>query len=293
MKKEQHNRGGNRKNRGRDFDGESKPYEKRSRTKSVPDFSTNKKIKKQDVKPEVSPDKIRLNKYIANAGVCSRRDADELIKKGEITVNGKVVTELGYSVMLKDDVRYKDKRLNPEVKVYILLNKPKDYVTTVEDKHAKRTVMDLVQDACDQRIYPVGRLDKQTTGLLLLTNDGDLAKKLTHPKYNIRKIYHVYTDKPVFASHVDQLASGITLDDGPIHADAVSFVDKDDKTQIGVEIHSGRNRIVRRMFEHLGYKVMKLDRVYFSGLTKKNIPRGKWRFLTDKEVTQLKAGLLK
>ncbi len=260
---------------------------------STPDFSRKKLVKKDIPEQKTVSDKMRLNKYISNSGVCSRRDADNLIKKGEITVNGKVVTELGTTVSFKDDVRYKDQRLNPEEKVYVLLNKPKDYVTTVEDKHAKRTVMDLVDDACDQRIYPVGRLDKQTTGLLLLTNDGELTKQLTHPKYRAKKIYHVFTDKPVFASHLDQLAQGITLEDGPIHADAISYVEKEDKTQIGIEIHSGRNRIVRRMFEYLGYKVVKLDRVYFAGLTKKNVPRGKWRYLSAKEVTRLKAGMLK
>ncbi|MBS2211082.1 rRNA pseudouridine synthase [Carboxylicivirga mesophila] len=258
------------------------------------DASRRKPFVKKEAKPvEVVSETMRLNKYIANAGVCSRRDADKLIEKGEITVNGKVVTQLGTSVGRKDDIRYQGQRLNPEEKVYVLLNKPKGYVTTVEDKHAKQTVMDLVEDACEQRIYPVGRLDKQTTGLLLLTNDGELTKMLTHPKYNAKKIYHVFTDKPVFASHLEQLASGITLEDGPIHADAISYAEKDDKTQVGIEIHSGRNRIVRRMFEHLGYKVMKLDRVYFAGLTKKGVPRGKWRYLTDKEVTRLKAGMLK
>jgi len=265
------------------------------RKNAIPDFSRHKSLKKNVDKATENDQesKIRLNKYIANAGVCSRRDADKLIENGEITVNGKVITQLGTAVTLNDDVRYNNERLNPEEKVYVLLNKPKGYVTTVEDKHAKQTVMDLVEDACDQRIYPVGRLDKQTTGLLLLTNDGELTKKLTHPKYNVKKIYHVFTDKPVFASHIDQLASGITLDDGPIHADAISFVEKEDKTQVGIEIHSGRNRIVRRMFEHFDYKVMKLDRVYFAGLTKQGIPRGKWRYLSDKEVTRLKAGMLK
>ncbi|MBK3519130.1 pseudouridine synthase [Carboxylicivirga marina] len=276
-------------------DDEAKSFKKKGIEEKAPNLSRRKTIKKDDgdKNEPVVKDKMRLNKYIANAGVCSRRDADKLIEKGEITVNGKVVKELGVSVGLSDDVRYQGKRLNPEEKVYVLLNKPKDYVTTVEDKHAKRTVMDLVEDACEQRIYPVGRLDKQTTGLLMLTNDGELTKMLTHPKYNAKKIYHVFTDKPVFANHIDQLAQGITLEDGPIHADAISFVEKDDKTQVGIEIHSGRNRIVRRMFEHLGYKVMKLDRVYFAGLTKKGVPRGKWRYLSDKEVTRLKAGMLK
>jgi len=294
MKKEINKRGN-----GKRFDnddskrGDRKDFNKKPQGEKVPDLSRKKTFKKEDKQTNITSDKVRLNRYVANAGVCSRRDADVLIAKGEITVNGKVVTQMGITVGLKDDVRYNGNRLNPEEKVYVLLNKPKDYVTTVEDKHAKRTVMDLVTDACEQRIYPVGRLDKQTTGLLLLTNDGELTKTLTHPKYNAKKIYHVYTDKPVFANHIDQLASGITLEDGPIHADAVSFVEKEDKTQVGIEIHSGRNRIVRRMFEHFGYRVMKLDRVYFAGLTKQGVPRGKWRFLTDKEVTRLKAGLLK
>ncbi len=259
----------------------------------VPDFSRKPKFKKEKEENVVVSDKMRLNRFVANAGVCSRRDADALIAKGEITVNGKVVTQMGVSVTMSDDVRHNGKKLNAETKIYVLLNKPKDYVTTVEDKHAKRTVMDLVADASTERIYPVGRLDKQTTGLLLITNDGDLTKVLTHPKHQAKKIYHVFLDKPVFSSHIDQLAQGITLEDGPVHADAVSFVEKEDKTQVGIEIHSGRNRIVRRMFEHLGYKVMKLDRVYFAGLTKQGIPRGKWRYLSQKEITRLKAGFVK
>jgi len=289
----------NKRGSGKRFDGdnakprERKDFNRKPQADKTPDFTKKKTFKKDTNETKGASDNVRLNRYVANAGVCSRRDADVLIAKGEITVNGKVVTQMGTTVSLKDDVRYNGNRLNPEEKVYVLLNKPKDYVTTVEDKHAKKTVMDLVADACEQRIYPVGRLDKQTTGLLLLTNDGELTKTLTHPKYNAKKIYHVYADKPVFANHVDQLASGITLEDGPIHADAASFVDKDDKSQVGIEIHSGRNRIVRRMFEYFGYKVMKLDRVYFAGLTKQGVPRGKWRFLTDKEVTRLKAGLLK
>nr|WP_321452971.1 pseudouridine synthase [uncultured Carboxylicivirga sp.] len=272
--------------------GERRQAPRRVIKKKPSDFSAQPP-KYNEVDKSVTKDKIRLNRFVANAGVCSRREADKLIADGEITVNGKVVTEMGVSVSMKDDVRYQGRKLNAEEKVYVLLNKPKDYVTTVEDRHAKQTVMDLVRDASPNRIYPVGRLDRMTTGLLLLTNDGDLTKTLTHPKYNVKKIYHVFLDKPVFANHIDQLAKGITLDDGPIHADAISYADKDDKTQVGVEIHSGRNRIVRRMFEHLGYKVVKLDRVYFAGLTKQNIPRGKWRYLSAKEVTRLKAGMLR
>jgi 23S rRNA pseudouridine2605 synthase len=294
MKRERNNDGRRRPEGERHSERKQKPFRRKEAEGERPDFSRRKPALKKEEKPVVvASDKIRLNRYIANAGICSRRDADKLIEKGEITVNGEVVTQMGMLVGLKDDVRYQGNRLNPEEKVYVLLNKPKGYVTTMEDKHAKQTVMDLVEDACEQRIYPVGRLDKQTTGLLLLTNDGELTKMLTHPKYNAKKIYHVFTDKPVFASHLEQMAAGITLEDGPIHADAISYVEKDDKTQVGIEIHSGRNRIVRRMFEHLGYKVMKLDRVYFAGLTKKGIPRGKWRYLSDKEVIRLKAGMLK
>jgi len=236
---------------------------------------------------------LRLNKFIANAGVCSRREADELIKKGKITVNGKVVTEMGTIVSMNDDVRYNEKKLNAEKKVYLLLNKPKDYVTTVSDPHAKHTVMELIRGACDERIYPVGRLDRNTTGVLLFTNDGDLAKKLTHPKHNVKKIYHVFLDKQITKEHIKEISDGIKLDDGMIAADAVSYADKTDKKQAGIEIHSGRNRIVRRIFEHLGYKVVKLDRVYFAGLTKKGISRGKWRILNTREISRLKAGFWK
>jgi 23S rRNA pseudouridine2605 synthase len=235
-------------------------------------------------------DPIRLNKYIAGSGVCSRREADELIQKGYITVNGKRVTELGVKVSLSDDIRYKNKKLSSEKKVYILLNKPKDYVTTVEDPHAERTVIDLIGDACSERVYPVGRLDKSTTGLLLLTNDGDLAGKLTHPKYNRKKIYHVFLDRVVSKNDLFKLTEGIDLEGEIVSADAVSYADSDDKTQLGIELHSGQNRVVRRLFEKLGYRVNKLDRVYYAGLTKKNLPRGKWRFLTEKEVGMLKRG---
>lgn len=234
---------------------------------------------------------IRINKFIANAGICSRREADKLIEEGLISVNGKVITEFGILVEQNDEVTYKGKRLTSELLVYVLLNKPKNVVTTLKDPHAKLTVMDIVHDACDERIYPVGRLDKLTTGVLLLTNDGDLSKKLTHPKYNVKKIYHVFLDKPVQKNHLAEIEKGITLEDGLIKADAISYVE-DRKTEIGIEIHSGRNRIVRRIFEHLGYKVEKLDRVYFAGLTKKSLPRGRWRYLSEKEVKLLKAGML-
>jgi len=234
---------------------------------------------------------IRLNRYISNAGVCSRRDADKLILSGEVVVNGNVVKELGTQVSLKDDVRYKGKRLNPERKVYVLLNKPKDTVTTLSDPEGRKTVINLVESACEERIYPVGRLDRQTTGLLLLTNDGDLSKKLTHPSSKTKKIYHVVTEQPVNQEHLKQIAKGVKLEDGIAKADEISYVDNDPR-QVGIEIHSGKNRVVRRLFEHFGYKIEKLDRVYFAGLTKKNISRGKWRFLTEKEVTFLKAGIL-
>jgi 23S rRNA pseudouridine2605 synthase len=234
---------------------------------------------------------IRLNRFIANSGVCSRRDADEHIENGLVTVNGKLVTDLGTKVTYDDDVRYKNKRLSAEKKVYILLNKPKDYVTTVEDPHAEHTVLDLIADGCTERVYPVGRLDKATTGVLLLTNDGDLAGKLTHPKYKRKKIYHVFLDNPVTKNDLFKLTEGVELDGKLVVADAVSYADPDDKSQIGIELHSGQNRVIRRMFETLGYRVKKLDRVYFAGLTKKNVQRGKWRFLTDKEVSMLKRGI--
>jgi 23S rRNA pseudouridine2605 synthase len=234
---------------------------------------------------------IRLNRYIAGSGVCSRRDADEIIKKGWITVNGKQVTDLGTKVTTSDDIRYKNKKLTAEKKVYILLNKPKDYVTTVEDPHADHTVIDLIGNACSERVYPVGRLDKSTTGVLLLTNDGDLAGRLTHPKYNRKKIYHVFLDRVVSKNDLFKLTEGVDLEGEIVSADAVSYTDPEDRSQLGIELHSGQNRVVRRLFEKLGYKVKKLDRVYFAGLTKKNLQRGKWRFLTEKEVSMLKRGI--
>ncbi len=246
------------------------------------------KLSKKPVEKETKG--IRLNRYIANAGICSRREADNLIKKGEVTVNGKVVTEMGTIVNLYDVVYYNNQKLNAEKKIYLLLNKPKDVVTTMSDPHAKHTVMDIIKGACDERIYPVGRLDRNTTGVLLFTNDGDLAKKLTHPKHLTKKIYHAFLDKPLTKEHILKIGEGVELDDGKVAADAISYVEKDDRTQIGVEIHSGKNHIVRRIFEHLGYKVVKLDRVFFAGLTKKRIPRGKWRMLTPKEISILKAG---
>jgi len=233
-------------------------------------------------------EEIRLNKYIANSGVCSRREADKLIADGEITVNGKVVTELGAKVSKRDEVLYKGKPLDVEKKVYLLLNKPRGFVTTLDDPHAEHTVMELVEHACTERIYPVGRLDKETSGVLLFTNDGELAKKLTHPSYEKKKIYHVFLNVDFSDEHLEQMQKGFELEDGFIKADSISFVDPADRTQVGIEIHSGRNRIVRRIFAHFGYKVARLDRVYFAGLTKKNLPRGKWRFLSPKEINYLK-----
>ncbi len=241
--------------------------------------------------PPIDPTQpIRLNKFLANAGICSRREADEFIQAGEVLVNGEVVTELGSKITPSDIVTFRGKEVGLENKVYVLLNKPKDCVTTSDDPQGRLTVMDIVQNACSERIYPVGRLDRNTTGVLLLTNDGDLASKLTHPKFVKKKIYHVWTDKDVTEEDMQRIADGIELDDGSIHADAVSYATETDRNQIGIEIHSGRNRIVRRIFEALGYHVVKLDRVYFAGLTKKNLPRGRWRYLTQAEVNMLMMG---
>lgn len=233
---------------------------------------------------------VRLNKYLSNAGICSRREADNYIEAGLITVNGTVVTELGTKVTPNDDIRFNNERVNPERKVYVLLNKPKDCVTTVDDPQERKTVLDCLKGIGKERIYPVGRLDRNTTGVLLLTNDGDMAAKLTHPKFMKKKVYHVTCDKNVAMSDMDLLVNGIELEDGPVYADEVSYVNEADRSQIGIEIHSGKNRIVRRMLEHLGYRVNKLDRVLFAGLTKKNLRRGDWRYLTDKEVNMLRMG---
>ena len=233
---------------------------------------------------------IRLNKFLANAGVCSRREADEFITAGVVSVNGEVVTELGTKIKRADEVKFHDQVVSIERKIYVLLNKPKDTVTTSDDPQARRTVMDLVKGACDERIYPVGRLDRNTTGVLLLTNDGDLASKLTHPKFLKKKIYHVHLDKNLTKADLEQIAAGIQLDDGEVHADAISYTDDFKKDDVGIEIHSGKNRIVRRIFESLGYKVVKLDRVFFAGLTKKGLRRGEWRYLTEQEVNFLRMG---
>ncbi len=235
-------------------------------------------------------DELRLNRYLANAGICSRREADEYIKTGLVTVNGVVVTEMGIRVKVGDDVRFNGSRLNPEKKVYIVMNKPKDCITTLNDPQKRKTVFDLLGAAGPERVYPVGRLDRSTTGVLLLTNDGELTKQLTHPKYKKKKIYHVYLNKQISKEEMQKLIDGVELDDGLITVDAINYSNTENKKQIGVEIHSGRNRIVRRMFEHIGFRVEKLDRVYFAGLTKKNLTRGKWRYLSEKEINMLKAG---
>ncbi len=239
----------------------------------------------------VDPTKpVRLNKFLANAGICSRREADEYIRAGVITVNGEIVTELGSKVLPSDKVMFHNQPVQSERKVYLLLNKPKDCVTTSEDKHAKMTVLDLVRNACSERIYPVGRLDRNTTGVLLLTNDGDLASKLMHPKYEKKKIYQVTLDRALSEDDFKTILSGVELEDGLMAADALEYLPEGKSKQVGIEIHSGRNRIVRRLFDKLGYRVVRLDRVYFAGLTKKNLPRGKYRFLSEREVNMLKAG---
>ena len=270
------------------------PYKKGPRQHSA-DYDPNAKysMKKRIEYKEINYDPnepLRLNKFLANAGICSRREADEFIQAGVVTVNGEVVTELGTKILRTDVVKFHDQPVSIEKKVYVLLNKPKDYVTTSDDPQQRKTVMDLVKNACTERIYPVGRLDRNTTGVLLLTNDGDLASKLTHPKYLKKKIYHVYLDKNVTAHDLAQIAEGIQLEDGEIKADDVQYAHPTDKKQVGIEIHSGKNRIVRRIFESLGYRVQKLDRVQFAGLTKKNLKRGDWRYLTEEEVDRLRMG---
>ena len=267
-------------------------YQQRQRT---PGYDPNAKYsmkKRIEYKEEnYDPNEpLRLNKFLANAGICSRREADEFIQAGVVSVNGEVVTELGTKIKRTDEIKFHDQPVTLEKKVYVLLNKPKDCVTTSDDPQQRKTVMDLVKNVCPERIYPVGRLDRNTTGVLLLTNDGDLASKLTHPKFLKKKVYHVFLDKNVTAHDMQQIAEGIELEDGEIHADAIEYASDTDKSQVGIEIHSGKNRIVRRIFEHLGYRVVKLDRVQFAGLTKKNLRRGDWRFLTEKEVEMLRMG---
>ena len=277
------------------FQGGQQPRNARPKRQRTGNYNPNAKysMKKQIEYKDILTDPnepIRLNKFLANAGICSRREADEFITAGVVSVNGEVVTELGTKIKRTDEVKFHDETVSVERKVYVLLNKPKDCVTTSDDPQERKTVMHCVKDACKERIYPVGRLDRNTTGVLLLTNDGDMASKLTHPKYLKKKIYHVHCDKNVTKADLEQIASGITLDDGEIRADAVSYASETDKKQVGIEIHSGKNRIVRRIFESLGYKVMKLDRVYFAGLTKKGLKRGDWRFLTEMEVNMLRMG---
>ena len=249
--------------------------------------STPSTKRKAPPKTNTNPDEIRLNKYIANAGVCSRREADTYIAAGNVTVNGKAVTEMGYRVKRTDDVRFDGRRLNPEKKEYILLNKPKGFITTTNDEKGRRTVMELISSSSNNRLFPVGRLDRNTTGLLLFTNDGDMTKKLTHPKFGVRKIYHVVLDKNVTLADLRKIQEGLELQDGAVEVDEVAYIQGTTKKEVGIEIHSGRNRIVRRIFESLGYTVIKLDRVIFAGLTKKDLPRGHWRNLTEQEVINL------
>lgn len=269
--------------------GEGKPFAKSAGGRKPFHKSEDKPKSYPKYNPNRATDEIRLNRYVAQSGLCSRREADEFISAGLVSVNGVIVTELGTKVKSTDIVKFNDERLQGEQNVYLVLNKPKGYVTTLEDDHADKTVMELVKNACKERIYPVGRLDKNSLGLLLFTNDGDITRQLTHPSLKKKKIYEVTLDKAVTRADFEQLAEGVTLEDGEAFFDEISYL-KDDKKSVGVEIHSGRNRIVRRMFEHLGYKVTKLDRVYYAGLTKKNLKRGAWRFLTSDEVARLKSG---
>lgn len=266
---------------------DNKPKEVKLRDKrKYIDFKI--KVKKGDPLPSFNDEAIRLNKYLSNAGVCSRREADVLIQTGVITVNGKIVTELGFKIAPTDVIQCNGETINAEKKRYVLLNKPKGFITTMDDPQGRKTVMTLVRNACRERIYPVGRLDRETTGLLLFTNDGDLAKKLTHPRYQARKIYHVELNKPVKAEDLEKLLRGVDLEDGKSKADKASYVDGGNSREVGIEIHSGKNRIVRRMFESLGYVVVKLDRVVFAGLTKKDLPRGMFRHLSEDEVSFLR-----
>ncbi len=274
--------------------GHGKVTSKVSGTKgSARKIAKNKKQAGDLPKIKHDDELIRLNKYIASTGLCSRREADELIQAGLISVNDKLVTEVGTKVKPADIIKYNGERLKEEKKVYILMNKPKDYIATLEDPHANKTVIDLIKGACRERVYPVGRLDRNTTGVLLLTNDGELTKRLTHPKFEKMKVYHVELNKNLKPADMEKIATGIMLEDGFIKADAINYVNPNDKKQIGIEIHSGRNRIVRRIFEHLGYEIRKLDRVYFAGLTKKGLSRGEWRYLTEKEINMLKMNAFK
>jgi 23S rRNA pseudouridine2605 synthase len=271
--------------------GRGKPHDSsKGKFKTTKRFTkpTNEIQKKPTRIKDEALEGIRLNKYISNSGICSRREADVFIKAGSASVNGKLVTEMGYKVMPNDEVRFDGALINPEQKRYVLLNKPKNFITTMDDDRGRKTVMDLVSKASKERIYPVGRLDRNTTGLLLFTNDGELAKKLTHPKHNIQKIYHASLDKKLSMADLHKISDGFILDERRVIVDEISYIENQSKTEVGVKIHSGRNRIVRRIFEHFNYKVVKLDRVIFAGLTKKNLPRGHWRPLTDQEVINLK-----
>lgn len=259
---------------------------KQNSSRGRQDKSSPKPTQPKDPKTDSG---IRLNKYIAHAGICSRREADVYIKSGSVTVNGKTITEMGYKVQANDVVKFDDRTISPEAQKYVLLNKPKNYITTVEDDRGRRTVMELIEKATNERIYPVGRLDRNTTGLLLFTNDGEMTKKLTHPKHAVRKLYHVTLDKKLTMNHLKDIAEdSFKIEDKRVFVDAISYIENQPKTEIGIEIHSGRNRIIRKIFESLGYKVVKLDRVVFAGLTKKNLPRGFWRPLTVQEVNNLK-----
>lgn len=287
----EHNYENNQRTSYNRYENSSRPYANGNRGNYNPNAKYSKKKQNEYRERFIDPEEpIRLNKYLANAGLCSRREADEYILAGVVTVNGEVVSELGTKVKRGDKVMFHDQAVKIERKVYILLNKPKNCVTTTDDPQERMTVMNLVQGACRERIYPVGRLDRNTTGVLLLTNDGELASKLTHPKFVKKKIYQVTLDKPVTKADMEKIADGIELEDGEIYADAISYVKEDIKNVVGIEIHSGRNRIVRRIFEALGYRVYKLDRVYFAGLTKKGLLRGKYRFLNDREVNMLRMG---
>jgi len=266
-----------------------KPYKKDS-DKKVYKNKFGRKITKKEEPEEIGDGLIRLNKYIANSGICSRRDADEIIKDNQVTVNGKPVNEMGYKVARTDTVKIKDKLIRFEKNIYIIINKPKGVLTTVSDDRGRKTVISILDNKVKERIYPVGRLDKDSTGILLLTNDGDLTKKLTHPKYNKKKVYHAFLDKDLEDIDLDKLAHGAELEDGFMKFDSLAFPDPKSKKDLGVEIHSGKNRIIRRMFAHFGYTVVKLDRVYFAGLTKKDLKRGRWRYLSEREVSNLKRG---
>ncbi len=288
--RDSYNRGGGQRNsynNNGNFGGNN--YDNRDSFDQNAKYSVKKQIEYKET--QVDPNEpLRLNKYLANAGVCSRREADEFIAAGAVAVNDQIVTELGTKVKRADEVRFNGDPVSIERKMYVLLNKPKDFVTTMDDPEERRTVMDLVKESCEERIYPVGRLDKKTTGVLLLTNDGELASKLTHPKYDKKKIYQITTDRNVARADMEKILEGIELSDGEIKADAIDYTDPRKMNQVGIEIHSGRNRIVRRIFESLGYKVVKLDRVFFAGLTKKGLRRGEWRYLTQQEVNFLQMG---